>query len=324
MPIKKKDKDKKDKDKDKHDKQDKSHATPTGTPQTGPPQAPQAGANPTSTPTPASSSSSAPLTLQQSPPQSSTPSNTPAGAVPPGGAAPGPLPVNGPPKHAGVTAVHPQHLRPGHPHLPASSYTNMLDKIQFTGPHIRKDRNRGSSRFNISKNREIQKLPPLKDASVANREELFIQKLRQCCVIFDFNLDPLSDLKYKEVKRAAITELVEFMTSQRGVITELIYPEAVAMFSQNAFRALPPSTNPSGAEFDPEEDEPTLESSWPHLQLVYEFFLRFLESQDFQPSIAKKHIDPKFVIQVRSSISPSRRELYPLSLSSPPARIGNT
>ena len=100
----------KDKDKDKHDKQDKSHATPTGTPQTGPPQAPQAGANPTSTPTPASSSSSAPLTLQQSPPQSSTPSNTPAGAVPPGGAAPGPLPVNGPPKHAGVTAVHPQHL----------------------------------------------------------------------------------------------------------------------------------------------------------------------------------------------------------------------
>ena len=68
---------------------------------------------------------------------------------------------------------------------------------------------------------------------MANREELFIQKLRQCCVIFDFNLDPLSDLKYKEVKRAAITELVEFMTSQRGVITELIYPEAVAMVRSN-------------------------------------------------------------------------------------------
>ena len=29
-----------------------------------------------------------------------------------------------------------------------------------------------------------------------------------------------------------------------------------------------------GAEFDPEEDEPTLEAAWPHLQLVYEFFLR--------------------------------------------------
>lgn len=55
---------------------------------------------------------------------------------------------------------------------------------------------------------------------------------------------------------------------------------------------------PVGAEFDPEEDEPTLEAAWPHLQLVYEFFLRFLESPDFQPSIAKRFIDQKFVLQV--------------------------
>ncbi len=41
-----------------------------------------------------------------------------------------------------------------------------------------------------------------------------------------------------------------------------------------------------------------MEPSWPHLQIVYELFLRFLESQDFQPSIAKKHIDHKFVVQV--------------------------
>lgn len=34
------------------------------------------------------------------------------------------------------------------------------------------------------------------------------------------------------------------------------------------------------------------------LQLVYEFFLRFLENPDFQPSIAKRHIDQKFVLQV--------------------------
>lgn len=33
-------------------------------------------------------------------------------------------------------------------------------------------------------------------------------------------------------------------------------------------------------------------------QLVYEFLLRFLENPDFQPSIAKRHIDQKFVLQV--------------------------
>ena len=68
------------------------------------------------------------------------------------------------------------------------------------------------------------------------------------------------------------------------------YSQIVIMFSVNLFRTLPPSSNPNGAEFDPEEDEPTLEAAWPHLQLVYEFFLRVLESQDFQPSLVKKHI----------------------------------
>ena len=51
-------------------------------------------------------------------------------------------------------------------------------------------------------------------------------------------------------------------------------------------------------QFDPEEDEPTLEAAWPHLQLVYEFFLRVLESPDFQPSLVKRHIDQKFVLHL--------------------------
>lgn len=37
-------------------------------------------------------------------------------------------------------------------------------------------------------------------------------------------------------------------------------------------------------------------------QLVYEFFLRFLESPDFQPNVAKKYIDQKFVMSVRSDL----------------------
>uniref|UniRef100_A0A3Q2IDT8 Protein phosphatase 2 regulatory subunit B'alpha n=1 Tax=Equus caballus TaxID=9796 RepID=A0A3Q2IDT8_HORSE len=36
----------------------------------------------------------------------------------------------------------------------------------------------------------------------------------------------------------------------------------------------------------------------PSSKLVYEFFLRFLESPDFQPSIAKRYIDQKFVQQL--------------------------
>ena len=48
------------------------------------------------------------------------------------------------------------------------------------------------------------------------REDLFIQKIRQACVLFDFISDPLSDLKWKEVKRSALSEMVEYITTQRG------------------------------------------------------------------------------------------------------------
>ncbi|KAM8705966.1 hypothetical protein ACLKA7_010290 [Drosophila subpalustris] len=140
-------------------------------------------------------------------------------------------------------------------------------------------------------------LPPLRETPATEREELLLQKIRQCCTLFDFS-EPLSDLKWKEVKRAALHEMVEYLSNQNGVITEIIYPEAINMFAVNLFRTLPPSSNPNGAEFDPEEDEPTLESSWPHLQLVYELILRFLESPDFQPNIAKRYIDHHFVLQL--------------------------
>jgi serine/threonine-protein phosphatase 2A regulatory subunit B' len=164
-------------------------------------------------------------------------------------------------------------------------------------PNFPRDRRQSSSHFSVSPNRELQKLPLLKDAPAADREELFAQKIAQCAVIFDFVQDPLSDLKWKEIKRASLNEIVEHVTVNRGVLVERIYPEAVRMFSVNTFRCLPPSAG-STTEFDPEEDEPTLEAAWPHLQLVYEFFLRFLESQDFQPTIAKKYIDQSFVLQL--------------------------
>uniref|UniRef100_A0A4W3IE49 Serine/threonine protein phosphatase 2A regulatory subunit n=1 Tax=Callorhinchus milii TaxID=7868 RepID=A0A4W3IE49_CALMI len=145
--------------------------------------------------------------------------------------------------------------------------------------------------------RQMPQVSELSSAlNVPNTEQhdLFCQKLQQCCVIFDF-MDSVSDLKSKEVKRATLNELVDFLTTNRGVLLEQAYPEIVKMITNNIFRTLPPSDNP---DFDPEEDEPSLEAAWPHMQLVYEFFLRFLECPDFQPSIAKRFIDQKFVLQL--------------------------
>ena len=44
------------------------------------------------------------------------------------------------------------------------------------------------------------------------------------------------------------------------------FPFYVLQIACNIFRTLPPSDNP---DFDPEEDDPTLEASWPHLQVIF-------------------------------------------------------
>ncbi|KAL4656342.1 serine/threonine-protein phosphatase 2A 56 kDa regulatory subunit epsilon isoform isoform X1 [Arapaima gigas] len=174
-----------------------------------------------------------------------------------------------------------------------------VDKVDgFSRKSVRKakqKRSQSSSQFRSQgKPIELTPLPLLKDVPAPEQPELFLKKLQQCCTVFDF-MDTLSDLKMKEYKRSTLNELVDYVMVSRGYLTEQAYPEVVKMVSYNIFRTLPPSES---NEFDPEEDEPTLEASWPHLQLVYEFFIRFLESQEFQPSIAKKYIDQKFVLQL--------------------------
>lgn len=87
-------------------------------------------------------------------------------------------------------------------------------------------------------------------------------------------------------------------------------------FASNLFRSIPPPVNPTGDAYDPEEDEPVLELAWPHLQIVYEFFLRFVECPDFNTNIAKRFIDQQFVLQVRLPSSPALLDLHKVELHS--------
>jgi serine/threonine-protein phosphatase 2A regulatory subunit B' len=162
---------------------------------------------------------------------------------------------------------------------------------------LRSPRRQHSSRFDISAQRDLDKLPGFHEVPPNRRQDLFMQKIDQCNVIFDFN-DASGDMKSKEIKRLALHELLEYVANNRQVITEPMYPKVVDMFAKNLFRPIPPPVNPQGEAFDPEEDEPVLEVAWPHIQVVYEFFLRFIESQDFNTNIAKAYIDHSFVLQL--------------------------
>eukprot|EP00842_Homolaphlyctis_polyrhiza_P004397 jgi/Hompol1/4959/HPOL_001891-RA len=186
--------------------------------------------------------------------------------------------------------------------VPKSGAINRMKNQKDIPVATKAPRRQRSSRFHITERVELEKLPAFKDVSTSERPDLFIKKIQQCNVLFDFN-DALSDLKGKEIKRQTLTELVEYVSNNRGVIVEHVYPEIMNMFATNLFRTLPPQVNPSGDAFDPEEDEPVLESAWPHLQIVYEFFLRFIESPDFNTNIAKKYIDQHFVLERHNGIA---------------------
>ncbi|TFK55149.1 protein phosphatase 2A regulatory B subunit [Heliocybe sulcata] len=172
--------------------------------------------------------------------------------------------------------------------------TGPKDTIPIVGKPPRKQR---SSRFVVTEKVEIERLPAFSEIAPNERGQLFVKKIHQCNVLFDFN-DASAELKGKQIKAQTLHEMLEYITTQRNVITENIYPEVVNMFATNLFRSIPPPVNPTGDAFDPEEDEPVLELAWPHLQFVYEFFLRFVESADFNTNLAKRYIDQSFVLNL--------------------------
>ncbi|XP_057983656.1 serine/threonine protein phosphatase 2A 57 kDa regulatory subunit B' beta isoform-like [Malania oleifera] len=145
----------------------------------------------------------------------------------------------------------------------------------------------------------IETLPLFRDVPAPDRQALFLRKLQICCFQFEFS-DTLKSVREKEIKRQSLLELVDFIQSGSGKITENVQEEMIRMISVNIFRCLPPASHENtGAEnTDPEEEEPYLEPSWPHLQLVYELLLRYVVSSDTDTKIAKRYIDHSFVLKL--------------------------
>lgn len=145
----------------------------------------------------------------------------------------------------------------------------------------------------------IENLPLFRDVPVSERQVLFLRKLQVCCIQFDFN-DAMKMVREKEIKRQTLVELVDYVQSGAGKISESNQEEMVKMISVNIFRCLPPSSheNTGSENVEQEEDEPCLEPSWPHLQLVYEFLLRYVVSSDTDTKVAKRFIDHSFVLKL--------------------------
>merc|ERR1719361_3125205 len=142
----------------------------------------------------------------------------------------------------------------------------------------------------------MEPLPPFREISPENRKLLLIKKLRLASVVFDFNVESAKENLGKEIKRQMLLEMVDHITTQKTWFCEQIVVEILDMVAINIFRALPPRTPKQ--PWDTEEEEPKLDSAWPHLQIVYEFLLRFVISTEVDVKMLKKHITGKFVVSI--------------------------
>ncbi|XP_076896370.1 serine/threonine protein phosphatase 2A 59 kDa regulatory subunit B' gamma isoform-like [Bidens hawaiensis] len=142
-------------------------------------------------------------------------------------------------------------------------------------------------------------LPSFRDVPAAEKHNLFIKKLNMCCVVFDFT-DPSKSLKEKDVKRQTLLELVDYVASVPSKFNEATMQEIAEMITSNLFRSLPSCTHEFKLPdvYDPEDEEPSMDLSWPHLQIVYEFLLRFIAAPETDAKIAKRYIDHSFVLKL--------------------------
>lgn len=142
-------------------------------------------------------------------------------------------------------------------------------------------------------------LPSVREAPSSEKQNLLIRKLQMCCVLFDFS-DPTKNLKEKDVKRQTLLELVDYISAVSSKFNEVTMQELTKMVAANLFRTLPSFNHDNGLldMFDPEEDEPTMEPSWPHLQVVYELLLRFVASSETDAKLAKRYVDHSFVLRL--------------------------
>jgi serine/threonine-protein phosphatase 2A regulatory subunit B' len=163
----------------------------------------------------------------------------------------------------------------------------------------------------------LLQLPSFKDVPNSEKQSLFVNKLNLCCTQFDFT-DPTKNIKEKEIKRQTLVDLVDYIATASAKFSEVSMQEITRMVSANLFRTLaaPPRQNKVEA-FDVDEEEPVMDPAWSHLQIVYELFLRFIQSPESDAKLAKRYIDHSFVLRLLDlfdSEDPREREYLKMIL----------
>lgn len=142
-------------------------------------------------------------------------------------------------------------------------------------------------------------LPDLCDVPPAMYNDVLRKKLHECCVICSFD-NSTTDNKNKATKTKYLNEILDQISNNRSfqLIDQTSFDELFKMIKSNIIRAIPPVPPLAKVPIIGEDINDTLlESAWPHLDLVYQIFGKFLESPQMNANQHVKRFDNTFLTQ---------------------------
>lgn len=84
---------------------------------------------------------------------------------------------------------------------------------------------------------KLGELPAIEDVPPNERMRLFRQKLKLCCVLYDFS-DVRKHVREKEAKRNALLQIVEYISAGKVVWDALVVADLLECVGANIFRHL--------------------------------------------------------------------------------------
>lgn len=178
----------------------------------------------------------------------------------------------------------------------ASETSAKKDKKQKGGGGQNKQDKSGLPKQTVESTGVFATLAKLKAVPAEEQRKLLEEKLLACKVVFDFTVAGSTDQGEKEGKKQTLAELTEHFSANVNSFDEDLLSRSLDMIGANIFRALMKRERSHLDVLDPEDDSPSFDPAWPHLEVVYDFLMRIVRNTD--ASILAKVVDRGFLLKV--------------------------